>query len=415
MLWLTVAAYMITYIDRVAIGSALPSIREEFGVGLGAAGLVTFSFRLGYSIFQIPSAWLGDKIGPRRALALIVTWWSVFTALTAATWNLTSMLVCRFLFGAGEAGAFPIATRSLSRWMLPSERGFAQGVTHAGSRLGAAITPTLVVWMILSYGWRVPFVAFGVVGLVWAVAWFFWYRDTPQEHSGTNAAERALIESAMGSSRSGRTKKVPWRLILSQPSVWLLSAMYACYGWAIAIYLDWFPTYLHDSRNLDLKKMGFYASLPLLSAVLGDLVGGWLSDWLAEHRKDLRLARRNVGAAGFLIAALAIVPAALTQDVPTCIWLTCIGVFGLEATVGVSWAIPLDIGKDYAGSVAAVMNTFGNTMGAISTLIVGFVAARYGWDKPFLIAAGLCALASVLFWRIDASRQIEFAEEVVNA
>jgi len=281
--------------------------------------------------------------------------------------------------------------------------------------LGAAITPTLVVWTILSYGWRVPFVAFGVVGLVWAAVWFFWYRDTPQEHSGTNAAERALIESAMGSSRSGRTKKVPWRLILSQPSVWLLSAMYACYGWAIAIYLDWFPTYLHDSRNLDLKKMGFYASLPLLSAVLGDLVGGWLSDWLAEHRKDLRLARRNVGAAGFLIAALAIVPAALTQDVPTCIWLTCIGVFGLEATVGVSWAIPLDIGKDYAGSVAAVMNTFGNTMGAISTLIVGFVAARYGWDKPFLIAAGLCALASVLFWRIDASRQIEFAEEVVNA
>ena len=120
-------------------------------------------------------------------------------------------------------------------------------------------------------------------------------------------------------------------------------------------------------------------------------------------------------AAGFLIAALAIVPAALTQDVPTCIWLTCIGVFGLEATVGVSWAIPLDIGKDYAGSVSAVMNTFGNTMGAISTLIVGFVAARYGWDKPFLIAAGFCALASVLFWRIDASQQIEFAEEVVNA
>jgi len=406
---------MITYIDRVAIGSALPSIREEFGVGLGAAGLVTFSFRLGYSIFQIPSAWLGDKIGPRRALALIVTWWSIITALTAATWNLTSMLICRFLFGAGEAGAFPIATRSLSRWMLPSERGFAQSVTHAGSRLGATITPTLVVWMILSYGWRVPFVAFGVVGLVWAAVWFFWYRDTPQEHSGTNAAELALIESALGSSRSGRTKKVPWRLILSQRSVWLLSAMYACYGWAIAIYLDWFPSYLNDGRGLDLKKMGFYASLPLLAATLGDLAGGWLSDWLAEHRKDLRLARRNVGVAGFLLAALAIVPAVLTDDVPTCIWLTCIGVFGLEATVGVSWAIPLDIGKDYAGSVSAVMNTFGNTMGAFSTLIVGFVAARYGWDKPFLIAAGFCALASVLFWRIDASRQIEFAEEVVNA
>ncbi len=180
---MTVAAYMITYMDRVVISSAAPVIRKEFGFSLITMGWILSSFRWSYALFQIPGGWLGDRIGPRRALSLIVTWWSIFTSMTAFAWNAGSMIVIRFLFGIGEAGAFPIATRSLSRWLLPGERGFAQGITHAGSRLGAALTPPLVVLLILHYGWRSAFVIFGVFGIAWATTWFTWYRDTPEQHA----------------------------------------------------------------------------------------------------------------------------------------------------------------------------------------------------------------------------------------
>ena len=173
-LGLTVAAYMITYMDRVVISSAVPSIQKEFGFSIITMGWILSSFQWAYALFQIPAGWLGDRFGPRRALTSIVVWWSIFTALTTAAWNAGSMAAIRFLFGMGEAGAFPIATRSLSRWMLPSERGFAQGVTHAGSRLGGALTPAIVGLMIVHYGWRTPFLCFSVIGLAWAILWF-WY------------------------------------------------------------------------------------------------------------------------------------------------------------------------------------------------------------------------------------------------
>src|SRR3954452_6371053 len=225
-LWLTVAAYMITYIDRVVISSAVPHIRQEFGFSLPTMGWILSAYYWGYSTFQVPGGWLGDRIGPRRALALIVTWWSLFTCLTALTWNATSMLVARFLFGLGEAGAFPIATRSLSRWMLPSERGFAQGITHAGSRLGGAITPAVVGFIIVRDGWRTAFLCFGVLGIAWSAIWLWYYRDTPAEHASVNAAERELILSSVGRRRTNTDGSVPWRRILSCPQMWILSAMY---------------------------------------------------------------------------------------------------------------------------------------------------------------------------------------------
>ena len=159
---------MITYMDRVVISAAVPSIQKELGLSIVAMGWILSSFRWGYALFQIPGGWLGDRLGARRALTGIVIWWSGFTALTAASFSAGSMALVRFLFGMGEAGAFPIATRSLSRWMLPTERGYSQGITHAGSRLGAAFTPPIVVWLIAAYGWRTPFLVFGALGLVWA-------------------------------------------------------------------------------------------------------------------------------------------------------------------------------------------------------------------------------------------------------
>ena len=405
-LWLTVAAYMITYMDRVVISSAAPSIRKDLGIDLPTMAWIMTSFRWGYSLFQIPGGWLGDLIGPRRALSLIVIWWSAFTSITALSFSAWSMAIFRFLFGMGEAGAFPIATRSLSRWMLPTERGYAQGITHAGSRLGAALTPTLVTSMIVGFGWRLPFFAFGFLGVAWAAIWYWYYRDSPDEHTGVNPAELELIQSSLGGPKSRVAGKVPWGEILASHTLWLLAAMYFCYGWCLAVYLDWFPTYLSESRGLNIKTMGFYASLPLFAGVLGDFLGGWLSDRIAHQTGNLKLARRSVAVCGFLIAAAGIIPATLAAGPEACVAFTCIAFFGLEVTVGVSWAVPLDIGGDWAGSVSSVMNTSGNIGGAISTLALGYLVRDYGWNVPFFVAAALCALGAILFGRLDASRKI---------
>lgn len=405
-LWLTVAAYMITYMDRVVISSAVPSIRAEFGFSMITMGWILASFQWGYSLFQIPGGWLGDKIGPRRALAAIVTWWSIFTSATVLAWDAISMAATRFFFGVGEAGAFPIATRSLSRWMLPSERGYAQGVTHAGSRLGAAITPPIVVWCITSYGWRAPFVMFGLLGLVWAAVWFWYYRDTPDEHRGVNDAERELIHSSLDGRRSAKSVSVPWGSILRSRTLWYLFLMYFCYGYCISVYLLWFPTYLRDHRGFNLKEMGFYASLPLLAGTLGDLGGGWLSDLWFKRTGNIVTARRGIAVTGFLLAAAGILPAALTTDSLTSVWFSCLAVFALELTVGVSWALPLDIGGDFAGSVSAVMNTCGNIGGTISPILLAYLVQNYGWNEPFIVASVLCVAAAILFLKIDASRRI---------
>ncbi len=402
---LVVAAYMITYMDRVNLAAAVPVIQRELGFSMITVGWIFASFRWGYALFQIPGGWLGDRIGGRRALALVVVWWSAFTSLTAFAWNATAMAVFRFFFGMGEAGAFPIATRSLSGWMLPTERGFAQGVTHAASRVGAALTPALVVLLMIRFGWRMPFFVFGLIGLVWAAVWYWYYRDTPAEHRRTNPAERRMIEDSVGIRQAGASA-VPWRLILRSSSLWTLSLMYFCYGYSIDIYLDWFPKYLNDHRGFNLKQMGVYASLPLLAGAAGDLLGGWTSDGWAKRSGNLKVARCGVALAGFLLAAVFILPATFTAHSTASVLYSCVAVFGLEVTVGVSWAIPLDIGGDYAGSIASVMNTFGNLGSAVSPILLAYLVGMYGWNIPFLVCSLLCAAGAIFSLGINAERKI---------
>jgi len=403
-LGLTVAAYMITYMDRQVLATTRPAIMEELGISLTAMGWVTFAFRMAYALFQVPGGWLGDTIGARRALTMVVSWWSAFTALTALAWSAASMIVIQVFFGLGEAGAFPIATRSLSRWMRPTERGFAQGITHAGSRLGGAITPPIVALAIVPFfGWRAAFYAFGVLGVVWSAIWFYYYRDTPEEHSGVNEAERELIA---GGIKRKSTGKVPWGQILSHGNLWVLSVMYFFYNYNLNVYQDWFPTYLRQSKGMTLAQMGIYASLPLMAGVIGDLAGGWFSDIVLRRTCNVNLARRWVAIAGFLLSAAATVPAVLAHDPKVSVACYCVAFFGLEWTVGISWAVTLDIGGDYAGSVSAVMNMLGNIGGAVAATVVTYTAARYGWNVPFLMTAGLCLIAAVLYLKIDASRRV---------
>jgi MFS family permease len=401
---------MITYMDRVVISAAVPSIQQEFGFSIVTMGWILSSFQWAYALFQIPGGWLGDRYGPRRVLAAIVTWWSLFTSATTIGWNAASFASIRFLFGMGEAGAFPIATRSLSRWMLPSERRFAQGVTHAGSKLGGALTPALVVLLIANFGWRTPFLCFGAVGLAWSVLWFWYYRDSPVEHSRVNRLEKDLIFAAVGSRRAvGDKTPVPWGSILGSGQMWVIAAMYFCYAYNVGMYLVWFPKYLNAHRGLSLERMGIYASLPLLGGTAGDLFGGWISDILLKRSGDLAKSRRRVAVVGFMLAAVTIPPACYVESATFSVLLSALAMFGLELTVGCSWAITLDIGGEFAGSVAAFMNTFGNTGGAIASAATAYIVNSQGWNAAFFVVAFLSLIAALLFLQIDAGKPIRIA------
>jgi sugar phosphate permease len=404
-LGLTVLVYFITYLDRVLISNAMPVIQKDFGFSITDAGNVLFCYAIAYALFQIPGGWFGDKFGPRIALASVVIWWSVFTFITGFSTSVTMLMICLFLIGMGEAGAFPISNRGLSRWMLPGERGIAQGTTHAGSRLAGALTPVLVATLIGLYSWHMPFFLFAAIGILWAGIWYWYYRDVPGEHAGANASERARIEAALGTAPKKRPP-IPWKLILGSRQMWTLAAMYFCYGYAINMFLAWYPKYLDGARHYSLADMGFFASLPLAAGVVGDICGGLFSDMIIHRTGRIKFARQSVAIAGFLIAAVCCPLAVLEPDRYLSAALFGGAVFGLELVVGNAWAVTLDIGGSFAGSCSAVMNTLGNIGGAIVAGATGYIVKYYGWNQAFYVVAVLSVVGAVLFTQIDAGRKL---------
>jgi MFS transporter, ACS family, glucarate transporter len=401
---LTVAAYFITYLDRVLLSNALPIIQKQFGFTLGTLGVVLGCYQWAYALFQLPGGWFGDRFGPRIAMACVVVWWSIFTIITGTSSSVTMLMVCLFLIGLGEAGAFPIANRALSRWMLPSERGIAQGATHAGSRLAGALTPVLVATLIGLYSWHTPFFLFGLVGIVWAAVWFWYYRDVPSEHASVNAGEREKIVGALG--HAPKRGAIPWGLILSSRQMWTVAAMYFCYGYALNMFIAWYPKYLDAARSYSLKEMGLFASLPLAAGVVGDICGGLLSDMIIHRTGRIKFARQSVAITGFLIAAVCCPLAMLEPDRYISAALFGVTVFGLELVVGNAWAVTLDIGGNFAGSCSAVMNTAGNIGGAIMATATGFIVSADGWPAAFYVVSALSLLGALLFTQIDAGRKL---------
>jgi len=361
------------------------------------------AFNWTYALFQIPGGWLADRFGSRIVLASAITWWSIFTAATGGAFSAGSLAVTRGLFGMGEAAAWPAASRSLLRWLPVEQRAFGQGFQHSGSRLGAAFAPTMVVFLIKLSGWRTVFYLFGAAGILVAIAWYLYYRDFPQEHFGTNEAELALLEASLRAYPRTRTA-VPWRRILRSRDLLCLSLMYFCYGWVFWMYLQWLPTYLSEVRHFAQIKMGVAASLPLIAATMMNMVGGWLSDKLARAWGDLRRGRVVVAAAGFALAGFAIVPGVLANNAHTGLACLTLAMAGLELTVPVAWALCLDIAGDYAGSVTGVMNTLGNLGGAVSAVMIGYLATIFGWTVPFVVCSALCGVAALLATRIDPTR-----------
>jgi MFS family permease len=402
-LWLSFLMAFLMYMERGAIGAAAPSIMREFGINKITMGWSVSAFNWSYALFQVPGGWMADRFGSRIVLATAIAWWSAFTAATGLSFSAVSLAVTRFLFGAGEAAAFPAGSRALMRWLPVRQRAFGQGFQHSGARLGAALAPAIVVSLIAVSGWRPVFYIFGAAGLVWAAVWYSSYRNAPGEHPGTNAAEIELLPKGVSQTGSTVKRSVPWSRILRSRNLWYLSSVYFCYGFVIWLYLAWFPTYLREARHFTALKTGL-ASIPLLAATLTNITGGVLSDWLARRLGDLRRGRLIVSISGFIVAAVALLPGVLAGSPMVALaWLT-IALGGLELTVAVSWAICLDIGGEYCGSVSSVMNTFGNLGGAISAVMVGYLATLFGWTSPFLMASVLCLFSALVVSLIDPRR-----------
>ena len=291
--------YLITYLDRVNISTAAPVISKEFGFDKITMGVIFSAFAWSYAMFQVPGGWLGDRFGARNVLTLIVTYWSAMTAATAAATGATSFVVFRFLFGLGEAGAFPVATRAMQLWFPRHERGFVQGITHSASRLGAAIAPPIVVLIMTTLGWRSVFYICGAVGIIWSVIWYFAYRNLPEEHAIVNEGELAHIR---GTDETGSVNRpniakrpsVPWGTLLRSPNMWAIMCAYFTYVYCLWIFLTWLPSYLVEFRHFTLLKVGLLASLPLWAGVVGDTVGGLATDWLLARSGNVKFARRTL-------------------------------------------------------------------------------------------------------------------------
>lgn len=405
-LWLTVLLYAITYMDRVCMYAAAPVLSKDFGFDKLTIGIIFSAFAWGYSLFQVPSGWLVDRVGPRRMLSAIVVWWSAFTVLTAAAWSAPSLIVVRFLFGVGEAGAFPSATRAFSRWLATSERGFAQGVTHSGSRLSGALTHAVTAALIASWGWRMPFVLFGAVGMFWSVIWFHWYRDRPEDHPGVSASELAWINEGKTLVQT-RKSRLSWKKLLSSGNMWCVCTMYFCYGYVLWIFLSWLPTYFAEVRGFGLVKSGVYTAIPLLAGTLTNSLGGWLSDRLYVRTGNLRFSRRLISLVGFGVAVVFVALGVLAQNPLMAVLSMSLAVAGLELTTGVSWAVPLDVAPDHSGTVSGLMNMFGNIGGALSPIIVALLLERFqSWTPPFILASFLCLVAAVLWLKIDPTKSV---------
>src|SRR2546426_5144558 len=386
-LWLLFLLTNITYLDRLCISAAAPAITNAFNFSPSQMGYIFSAFTLAYAIFEIPSGWLGDYFGTRKALTRIVLWWSIFTALTAAATGFASLILVRFLFGAGEAGAFPNIARSISRWFPASHQGRALSVAFIGNAVGAAISTPLVFKLVEKQGWRLPFVEFGAVGIVWAVIWYWWFRDRPEDHRSVGAEELKFIRSdQVDASELGHSRHTPWGALLRSTNLAFICGMYFAYGYALYFYITWLPTYLLKARGFSANYAGFFSALPWIASAGGFWLGGLLTDWLVRRTGSLKIARCGVGAVGLITSAMALVAVVRTEDRVMAASLIALAAFCQMMTGSAAWSVCLDVGRRNAGVVTGIMNMVGNIGGTIAPVVVGYaVERRGGGENSFFV------------------------------
>jgi MFS transporter, ACS family, glucarate transporter len=403
---------MITYLDRACYSTAAPSIAAELGLdGVARLKWTMTAFSIAYAAFEIPAGAMGDRIGPRAMLMRIVLWWSACTALTGvvglhvgttALGGLGTLIALRFLFGAGEAGAYPNITRALHNW-FPSRRWeTAQGLVFMSGRLMGGVTP--LIWAVLVggtassaplMGWRGAFLLFGAVGVLWSLAFAFWFRDRPEDHPDVNAAERALI--GLEPQPSASHADVPWKAILTSRNLWALCIMYCAINYAWAFNMTYLPAYLQERFDVaEGDRVGaIYKGAPLWVGAAGCFLGGVFVNALARLLGDRRRARQVLGVSALSLSAVCWWGAVGAESIHQFSILIALAAFGVDLTLGAAWATCQDLGRAHAAVTAAFMNTIGTLGNALAGWRIGALVEQSLIERAATLDVAVTRLSSV--------------------
>lgn len=413
---------MLLYIDRVCIGQAAKSIQDELGLTKTQMAWVFNAFTLAYCLFEVPTGHWGDRHGSRGVITRIVIWWSVFTALTGAAFGLWSLVAIRFLFGAGEAGAFPNVARVVPRWFPPDRRGFARGAVTFVSLVGGAIAPPLAAYLIRLVGWRWTFAIFGVVGVVWALVFYYWFRDDPAEHRATNAAERALIAAGRGAddpaTPGAALARIPWATVLTSPNTWFLSAIMGLSAICMYVQFQWFPTYLKEAQGSGEVASGWLTGAVMGGGALGCLTGGLLADSVtrrAPTRPAAARLRRACGALALLLAAVSVLAVRAADSAATVTLCNASALFFVQLAIPTWWTVVAEVSGRHGAAMWGLMNSIAGLLQLSATFATGWWVDRrqaagaspvVAWGEIFDgVSAGLF-LAGVCWLAVNAMRSI---------
>lgn len=395
---LTFALSMLLYVDRVAISTARGPITSELGLSDTQFGWVLSAFALGYALFQTPGGLFVDRFGARIALTSVVTLWSVFTALTGVASGYFTLLLYRFLFGAGEAGAYPTCARAFYNWLPVAERGLAQGINFSGARLGAAFALPAVAWLVGAASWRVAFYLLGGVGFLYSAAWWWWFRDLPEDHPSVSDTERTLIvERRAAVAAQPSTSPLRFSAIAGSSNMWIAMGQYFASNFTFFFCLTWLFPYLQRTYGLQATQAGLLSSAPLIGGALGNWVGGSVVDLLYRQGR-WRLSRQLPAVVGFLLAAAGLLGSLVADQMYAKVLLLAIAVFGADMTLPPSWAFCIDIGRQHAGTVSGTMNMAGNVGSFVTSLAFPYLLIWTGSPSPFFVVGATLNAGAAVLW-----------------
>lgn len=397
--------YFITYVDRVNLSTAAPVIQKEFGLSNTQLGLILSAFAYPYALFQIAGGFVGDRFGPRLTLGVCGLVWAIATMLTGLAGGLASLFIVRVLLGLGEGATFPTATRAMANWTAKGQRGYAQGVTHSFARLGNAITPPMVAALMAWITWRGSFVVLGLISAAWVLAWVLYFRNDPSTHRGVGADELAALPPY--DTRGGKTgaDAVPWRRLL--PRMMPTTIVYFCYGWTLWLYLTWLPSFFVQAHGLNIKNSALFSFGVFFAGVIGDTVGGVISDRVFHKTGDLAKARRNVIIVSMIGSLIFLVPVLFVSNLVLIAVCLSAAFFFLELTIGPIWSVPMDIAPKHSGTASGIMNTGSAVAAIISPLAFGWITDVTGsFTLPFLVSIGLLLLGAILTFWMRPDRQL---------
>ena len=412
-LWLFVLS-AVAYLDRVNISVAGTLLAGEYGLSKIQLGWIFSAFLAGYAVFQTPGGRLADKLGARRMLAMGVVWWGIFTALTAAVparfgAALFGFMLVRFALGAGEAVIYPASNQFVARWIPSSERGLANGLIFSGVGAGAGLTPPLIAYLMLRYGWRWSFVVCAILGLLAGLVWFFIARNSPDEHPLVSSDELERIQAGLPLPVEAKPALVSWDRMLGSRDVLAVTLSYFSFGYVAWIFFSWFYIYLAEVRGLNLKASALYSMLPFLAMAVCSPLGGLLND-AATRKKSARAGRCGVAAVAMILAAVFLVLGSRTENTRVAVVVLAGGAGALYLSQSSFWSVTADIGGRSSGSVSGFMNMGNQIGGAMTALLTPWIASRLGWQAPFFVAAVLCLGGAAAWLFVDPLKRMDSAE-----